>query len=130
VHPRCHAACAIKAGLAHAERELAELDARREELQALIAGGRAALGEQLPTAPANARERLTLHRAMELVLDDNSNHWMTVHELADAINGRGLYEKRDRSNVDPSQIHARANKYPHRFAKDGARIRRIDSTDA
>jgi hypothetical protein len=48
---------------------------------------------------------------------------MTVRELADAINERGLYEKRDGSLVDPSQIHARANKYQAMFAKDGRRLR-------
>jgi hypothetical protein len=116
---------AIEAGLAQAQLELAALDARRQELLALIARGHAALGEYVPAAAINAGDRLTLHQAMELVLDENNNRWMTVHELADTINARGLYEKRDRSQVEASQIHARANKYPGRFAKDGPRIRRV-----
>ena len=114
---------AIEAGLADAERELAELDARREELLGLISRARAALGDIPPTALKPAPERLTLHEAMELVLRENQNEWMTVRELADAINGRGLYEKRDGSVVDPSQIHARANKYQAMFEKDGRRLR-------
>lgn len=48
---------------------------------------------------------------------------MTVRGLADAINERGLYEKRDGSPVDPSQIHARANKYPALFETNGGRLR-------
>jgi hypothetical protein len=48
---------------------------------------------------------------------------MTVRNLADAINERGLYEKRDGSLVDPGQIHARANKYQAMFEKDGRRLR-------
>ncbi len=38
----------------------------------------------------------------------------------------GAYEKRDGSLVDPSQIHARANKYQAMFEKDGRRLRLSD----
>ena len=114
---------AIEAGLADAEGELAELEARREELLALIARARAALGDSPSTLSKPGPERLTLHDAMELLLRENENEWMTVRELADAINERGLYEKRDGSPVDPSQIHARANKYATLFEKDGRRLR-------
>jgi hypothetical protein len=117
---------AIEAGLLDAERELADLDARREELLGLISRARAALGELPSAAIMPVAERLTLHEAMELVLRENENEWMTVRELADAINERGLYEKRDGSRVDPSQIHARANKYQHLFDKDGRRLRRAE----
>lgn len=117
---------AIEAGLAEAERELAELDARRGELLGLISRARAALGEAPPTPMRLAAERLNLHEAMELVLRENDNEWMTVREVADAINERGLYEKRDGSLVDPSQIHARANKYRAMFEKDGRRLRLIE----
>jgi hypothetical protein len=48
---------------------------------------------------------------------------MTVHELAAEINERQLYTKQDRSDVDPSQIHARTNKYLHMFEKNGPNIR-------
>src|SRR5437867_2439033 len=95
---------ALEAGLAEAERELAELDARRRELEALIARARAALGEAPPPVPSPTNERLTLHQALELVLRENDNRWMTVRELADEINARELYEKRDRTPIDPSQI--------------------------
>ena len=118
---------AIESALAEAEQELVELNDRRAELEGLIARARSVLtDDQEPTHAAPA-QRLTLHQAMELVLDDRHNRWMTVHELADAINQRKLYEKRDRSAVEPSQIHARANKYPSRFEKDGPRVRRITS---
>ncbi len=115
---------AIEVALGEAEQELAELNARRRELEGLIARARSVLNDAPPaTTPAPA-QRLTLHEAMEQILDEHHNQWMTVHELADEINERGLYEKRDRSPVEPSQIHARANKYESRFEKDGPRIRR------
>ncbi len=118
---------AVQAALADAERELHELDQRRTELIDLINRARVALGETEPPYAADPaeppRERLTLHEAMQLVLNENDNRWMTVHELADEINSRSLYEKRDRTRVDPSQIHARTNKYRGMFEKDGPRVR-------
>jgi hypothetical protein len=116
---------AIESALAEAERELAELNERRAELEALIARARSVLADDQVQTPRAPGQRLTLHEAMEHVLDEQHNRWMTVHELADAINERKLYEKRDRSAIEPSQIHARANKYPGRFEKDGPRVRRI-----
>ena len=76
---------AIEAGLADAERELAELDARREELLGLISRARAALGDIPPTALKPAPERLTLHEAMELVLRENQNEWVTAKGGFDLI---------------------------------------------
>lgn len=83
------------------------------------------LADDQEAAPRAPSQRLTLHEAMELVLDEQCNRWMTVRELADTINDRAIYEKRDRSAVEPSQMHARPNKYPSRFEKDGPRVRRI-----
>lgn len=116
---------AIERGLAEAEEELDELNGRRAELEALIGRARLLLADQAPTEAARTGERLTLHAAMERVLDENENRWMTVHEIADVINERQLYEKRDRSPVEPSQIHARAGKYHGAFEKAGPRVRRV-----
>src|SRR3954453_15082784 len=92
---------ALEAGLAEAERELAALDERRRELEALIARARAALGETPPPNTPRPHDRLTLHEALGLVLRENGNRWMTVHELADEINSRRLFEKRDGTPIDP-----------------------------
>lgn len=70
---------------------------------------------------SDLREVLEQNRpAIEAGLRDAERE---LAELADAINERGLYEKRDGSRVDPSQIHARANKYQQLFEKDGRRLR-------
>jgi peptidoglycan hydrolase CwlO-like protein len=114
---------AIESALADAEQELAELNDRRAELEAVIARARSVLADDVPAAAMLPERRRTLHEAMALVLREQQNRWMTVHELADAVNRRALYEKRDRSAVDPSQIHARANKYPHIFEKNGSSVR-------
>ncbi len=108
--------------LAKAEEELAQLNARRRKLEALIARARAVTARDGPVSP-EPRARLTLHQAMAQVLSENANRWMSVHEIASEINDRELYAKRDGSEVDPSQIHARANSYGQLFEKDGARVR-------
>lgn len=122
---------AIEGALAEAEAELAAVVARKDELERLIARARAALGEPSPATEVGPAPRgLTLHEALKVVLDEHDNRWMTVTELAEAINSRDLYRKRDGSPVQPSQIHARASSYPSLFEKDGPRIRLADgSTD-
>ena len=109
--------------MAEAERELADLDARRAQLVSLIARARAALGSGVQAAQPSPAGRLTLHHAMQLVLTERGNAWTSVHELAREIASRRLYERRDHTAADPSQVQARANKYPQLFEKDGANVR-------
>jgi hypothetical protein len=110
----------IKAALAGARAELAALDARRAELETLIADGEAALGR--PRSPA-ATAAMTLHDALALVLRENDHAPMTARELAGAVNERGLYRRRDGSPVEVNQVQARVNNYDALFEKDGALIR-------
>ena len=112
----------IQAGLAEAEEELAALRAREREIEALIARAKAALGEE-PQAQQALTRRRTLHEAIALVLHENGNRWTTVRELADQVNRRRLYQKRDGSPVEANQIHARAKNYGALFEKDGPRVR-------
>lgn len=119
----------LEAGLAEAESELAVLDDRRRELLALIAQGRAALGlppTQDPELPSTGRPP-TLHEAIRQVLRERGNEWTTARELADAINSRRLYRKRDSTDVEVNQIHARCNNYPDLFEKNDSLIRERSS---
>ena len=115
----------IEAGLGEAEAELAQLDERRAELVALITQARAALGldPAPPTAVGAASDRLTLHEALAHVLRERGNAWTSARELADQVNARGLYVKRDGRAVEVNQVHARIKNYPHLFEKDGSQIR-------
>jgi hypothetical protein len=112
---------AIRDALAQAEGELEELTVRRAALEALIARAKAALGER----SKQAEGRRTLHQALELLLSENGNNWMTVSALAKAVNERGLYVKRDGSPVQVNQIHARTHNYEDRFEKDPADRSRV-----
>jgi hypothetical protein len=79
-----------------------------------------------PIAP----KRPTLHEEMMIVLKDYGADWVPVHEVARQITGRGHYRRKDRSPVPPSQVRARAAKYPELFegTTDGTnRIRLRDS---
>jgi hypothetical protein len=119
----------IEAGLVETEEELAALRERERELEGLVARAKAALGAEPEKATSEA-ERLTLHEAIALVLRENGSGWMTTRELADQVNHRQLYRKRDGSPVESNQIHARAKNYTHLFEKDGPRVRlRPDSTE-
>jgi hypothetical protein len=66
---------------------------------------------------------MTLHDAIVLVLRERGEKPMTARELADTVNERGLYRKRDGSPVEVNQVHARANNYEELFEKDGPIIR-------
>lgn len=115
----------IQEALAEARSELAGLDTRRDELLAQIAQAEAIVGgspADVP-APAAARSALTLHEALVRVLEDTGNEGMTARELADGVNRRGLYRKRDGSPVEVNQVHARVNSYDGLFEKDGSKIR-------
>jgi chorismate mutase len=114
----------LEAGLMEAEAELAQLDTRRAELVDLIGRAKAALGvpHVVVTTEDSPRGR-TLHEALAQILRENHNRWMSARELADEVNRRGLYSKRDGSAVEANQISARTKNYSDLFEKDGGRIR-------
>ncbi len=74
--------------------------------------------------PTNRRhERPTLHAELAAILQAAGNPWMTTRELADQVNARGRYTKRDGSPVTGYQVHGRTKNYPHIFERDGSRVR-------
>lgn len=107
----------IEAGLEDARSERDLLRSRERELTELIARAEALLGhEEVDT-------RRTLHEAIALVLEEQDNQWVHTRDIAEEVNRRRLYQKRDRSPVETNQIHARSKNYPHLFEKDGPLVR-------
>jgi len=97
---------------------------RRAELLALIGQAKAALGLAAATTAGDAGARgPTLHDALAQVLREHGNDWRTARELADEVNERSMYRKRDGSPVEANQVHARTKSYTDLFEKDGSRIR-------
>jgi hypothetical protein len=71
----------------------------------------------MPSAP-----RTTLHEEIATILRE-SGRPMTTAELADAVNERGIYSRRDKSWVTSFQIHGRTRNYPRLFDRDGQLVR-------
>jgi hypothetical protein len=71
----------------------------------------------------SAVTRITLHEELVAILRERGGGWMTTRELADAVNERGRYHKRDGSPVDDFQVHGRTKNYPQLFDRDGSRVR-------
>jgi hypothetical protein len=112
----------LESGIAAAEAELEALETRRLELLALISQARAALGQPGVAGSSAGGGRLTLHKALALVLQESEDEWMTVRELTDQVNARNLYQRRDGSPVEANQVHARTKRYPQ-FDKRGPLVR-------
>jgi hypothetical protein len=51
---------------------------------------------------------VTLHDELIAILQSEGNRWMTLQELAIAVNARGRYAKRDGSAMGPGQINLRS----------------------
>jgi hypothetical protein len=113
----------IEEALVGARAELAGLRHRQAELDRLVARAEAALGTPSPSEEGIRSAAMTLHEALAMLLRENGNEWMTARELADAVNERGLYRKKDGTRVEVNQVHARTNNYGAVFEKDGGRIR-------
>jgi hypothetical protein len=65
---------------------------------------------------------MTLHEEIATILLESSRP-MTTAELADAVNERGIYSKRDKTLVTSFQIHGRTRNYPRLFDRDGQMVR-------
>lgn len=66
--------------------------------------------------------RVTLHEEMADILGAHPTG-MQAKEISDGIRARGRYRKKDGSDVDVSQIHARASKRHDLFERVGSKIR-------
>lgn len=62
-------------------------------------------------------ETLKLHEAIKLVLKE-AERALTTIEIANAINGKKLYLRKDTNPVSTSQIGARVSNYPRLFQVD------------
>ena len=68
------------------------------------------------------KAKVTLHEEIAAILRQRGG-WMTTQEIADTVNERGNYVKKDGSAVTDFQIHGRTRNYPQLFERDGSRVR-------
>lgn len=64
-----------------------------------------------------------LHDEIADILRASGIEWMTTQEIADQVNARGRYHKRDGSEVTAFQIHGRTRNYSDLFEREGSRVR-------
>lgn len=106
----------IAAALELAETELTACRRRCLELEELIGRARLILG-----LDESNREPLTLHDAMGVVLRDHGDG-LTAPALAEEVNKRHLYQRKNGKPVEPGQIHARVTSYQAMFTRQAGRI--------
>ena len=63
-----------------------------------------------------------LHEAIAQVLRDN-NKSMTMIDLAEEINHKKLYRRKDGKDIEPGQISARVSNHPELFVSVEGEIR-------
>jgi hypothetical protein len=109
----------METALVRARQELAELELRKEALEAEVTSAEAWLGltGQQTDEEKVVRQgvRLTLHAAMEQVLREHGP--MKVADIAQVIAERGMYQRKDGKPAGPHQIHARVHNYPDTFVR-------------
>jgi hypothetical protein len=68
---------------------------------------------------------MTLHTAIQRILQ-KSGESMTTQEIADELNQKGLYQKRDGTEITNYQVHGRTKNYPHIFNREGIVVSLIE----
>ncbi len=64
---------------------------------------------------------MTLHEAIEWILNETPEGLSTM-QIAEMINQRGLYQRKDKLPVESSQVAARVNNYNHLFYVENGRL--------
>lgn len=101
----------VEAALDRARRELQGLDIRRRELLGEIESAEGFLGLE----EDGGDDPMTLHEAMVAVLKEWQQSRVT--KLADEIEKRGLYRRKNGKPVDAHQLHSRINRYQDLFVR-------------
>ena len=66
---------------------------------------------------------ITLHEEIRNILIANDNAWLTTHEIAEQVNRRGRYRRKNRSKVTDYQVHGSTKNYPDLFERKGSLVR-------
>lgn len=101
---------------------LAHREASAIQARPIVSGDDAAREVREATPPKYKPEKaeavskpITLHGEIQSILRDAGTKWMLPAEIADAVNRRGRYHRKDGTPVPASQISARVAKYREIF---------------
>jgi len=110
----------VEGALSGLKAKRADLVAKLREVEDEIALAGRWLGKTDSPTPAKP---LTLQEAMAVVLRENGNEGMRPQRLADIINERKLYTKRDEGPVGANGIQARVSNYGSMFIRENGLVR-------
>ena len=79
-------------------------------------------GQRFPAAIKRSK-RVTLHEEIRAILLECDEKWLSTRQLADRVNERRRYRKKDGSDVTPYQIHGRTRQYSHLFEQQKQQVR-------
>ena len=71
---------------------------------------------------------MTLHEAITKVINESTKVTMSASEIADVVNQKKYYIKKDESLIAASQISARVKNYKELFKKVGSQISLLDAS--
>lgn len=114
----------VEGALAGLKAKRANLMAQLKEVEDEIGLAEQWLGH--PDSPVRQRP-LTLQDAMVVILQEGGNEGMRPQHLADLINERKLYTKRDDGPVGANQIQARVSNYDTMFVREDGLVRLRDA---
>jgi len=78
--------------------------------------------EELFTELVEPRQAsMTLHEAIKVVLE-GADRPMSTREIAAELNRRGLYAKKDGTEITDFQVHGRTKNYPKLFRREGTTV--------
>lgn len=62
---------------------------------------------------------MTLHEAIKIILEENGVD-MSTKQIAEELNKRKIYSKKDGSLITDYQVHGRTKNYPNLFNRSGS----------
>ncbi len=65
---------------------------------------------------------MKLHEAIAVVFGENEG-WLTTQQIADELNKRKLYSKKDGTLITAFQVHGRTRNYSKLFVRDGSKVK-------
>jgi len=72
---------------------------------------------------------MTLHEAIMIILREHGSP-MSTRAIADELNRRKLYSKKDGSSINDFQVHGRTRNHPDIFCRTGSRVSLLEWNNA
>lgn len=102
-----------------------ELNNIKMELTNLVYRLDSLIHKQNTSTKSSGGSMLTLHQEIASILAEKGKP-LTTKQIAELVNQRGNYKKKDGSPVTDFQIHGRTKNYPQLFMREGSLVKLLD----